>query len=120
MKDKTLKMFSKEDVDDSVWEGHAFPPVVDGDIYLCLMKESAELSEHYKLIAYYDFETPALVIGFRHQRKLGLWQTRSTPILTKAAAWEMVCQQALDERISAEDVMFYTKLEHLPLPDSVN
>ena len=93
---------------------------MNNDIYLCLMKESAELSENYKLIAFYMDEIPALVIGFRHQRKIGLWQTRSTPILTKAAAWEMVCQQALDERISAEDVMFYTKLEHLLLPDSVN
>ena len=73
MKDKTLKMFSKDDVDDSVWEGHAHPPIVNNDIYLCLMKESAELSENYKLIAFYMDEIPALVIGFRHQRKIGLW-----------------------------------------------
>ena len=88
-------------------------------VWLYLMKKAAEEPDHYKMLTYYDDTIPALVIGFRYQKKIGLWQTRSTPALTKAVAEEMVYQHARDERISAKDVMFYGKIRTLRPPTLV-
>lgn len=113
--------FNPDDVDDdTVWEGHCYPPIVHNHVYLFLMKKAAEEPDHYKLLAFYEKDVLTLVMAVRENKKLVDWTSKSLPYLTEDAARTLVAITASGYEFDIEDVMFYTKTQAIRPPTLVS
>lgn len=112
--------FNPDDVDDdTVWQGHAYPPMVHNHVYLYLMKKAAEEPDHYKVLAFYEKDVPVLVIARRENKKLVDWTTKARSDLTEDVAKEYVAIIVSAYGFAIEDMRFYTKIRVLRLPTLV-
>ena len=109
--------FNPDDVDDeTIWEGYAYPPIVHNHVYLYLMKKAAEEPDHYKVLAFYEKDVPALVIARRENKKLIDWTAKALPDLSEDLARQFVAITISGYGFNIEDTMFYTKIKSIRPP----